>query len=292
MAVRHDSSSSGEALAEHEVKRAPVIATRWWRASAQAALLCVIVLSSALGAQPSDTTRRSREPLFTARDAYIAGGITAISVLLIQVDKPIIRRIQRDTSEFLRETADQLKYINEKSLLALDVVLYGVGRLGRMERLADIGLHGSEAIAVASVVSTLIKSTTGRPRPRESGQDPFEFKPNKGWTDGAYRSFPSLHQAGSLAFASVLVAETQISWPQNTKFVAPVVYGLAVLPGIARIYTNFHWTSDAVLGAMIGTYAGIKTVQYTHSHPGNRLDRWLLSAHPGNAPMLVIRRTF
>ena len=266
---------------------------RSFRHGAQGTILCALLLVPSLGAQPADTTRRSSTPLFTSRDAYIIGGITAASVLLIQSDKAIIQRIQRDTSATLRHNADRLKYINEKSLLAVDVVLYGVGKLGHMERLADIGLHGSEAIAVASVVSTIIKSTTGRPRPRESGQDPFAFKPNKGWTDGRYRSFPSLHQAGSLAFASALVAETHISWPERTKFVAPVAYGLAVLPGVARIYTNYHWTSDAVLGAMIGTYAGIKTVQYAHSHPNNRVDRWLLSAtHTGDAPMLVIRRKF
>ena len=263
------------------------------RPGAQGAVLCALLLCPSLGAQPADTTRRSTKPLFTARDAYIIGGISIVSVALIQSDKAIIREIQRDTSAFLRNTADQLKYINEKSLLAVDVVLYGVGKIGRMERLADIGLHGSEAIAVASVVSTLIKSTTGRPRPRTSGQDPFEFKPNKGWTDGRYRSFPSLHQAGSLAFASALVAETQITWPEKAKVIGPVVYGLAMLPGVARIYTNFHWTSDAVLGALIGTYSGIKSIQYAHSHPNNRVDRWLLSArYDGDVPMLVVGRKF
>ena len=260
---------------------------------AQGLVLCACLFSSPAVAQPADTTRRSNKPLFTARDAYVIGGMTAASILLIQVDKPLIRWIQRDTSRFLNESAEQLKYINEKSLLALDVVLYGVGRIGGMERLADIGLHGAEAIAVASVVSTVIKSTTGRPRPKTSGQDPFAFEPNKGWKDGAYRSYPSLHQAGSLAFAAALVTETQISWPEKTKWVAPVAYGLAMLPGVARIYTNFHWTSDAVLGAMIGTYAGIKTVRYNHSHPNNRGDRWLLSGrHEAGVPILVLSRGF
>lgn len=243
-------------------------------------------------ASAQSTATEKSKPLFTGRDLWIAGGLTAASVLLIQVDKPLLRAVQRDSSPFKDRTAEQLKYINEKSLLALDVVLYGVGKLGRMERIADIGLHGSEAIIMASAVSTVIKSTTGRPRPRTSGQDPFEFKPNKGWTDGAYRSFPSLHQAGSLAFASALVAETGHWWPGKKKYVAPIAYSFAILPGVARIYTDFHWTSDAVLGALIGTYAGLKTVQYAHSHPRNRVDRWMLGVRPGDAPMLVVRRSF
>ncbi len=261
---------------------------RAWRVA-----LGALVISSSLAAQSSDTTRQSRRPLFTSRDAYIIGGITAASILLIQVDRPILREIQRDTSAFLRNSAENLKYVNEKSLLALDLVFYGVGRIGRLERLADIGLHGSESIAIVSVVSTIIKSTTGRPRPRLSDRNPFVFKPNRGWSDGAYRSFPSLHQAGSLAFASALVTETSISWPNRTKYIAPVVYTVAILPGIARIYTNNHWASDALLGTLLGTYAGIKTVQYAHSHKDNRLDRWLLSArYDGDVPMLVIGRKF
>ena len=253
-------------------------------------VLFALLIGSVAGAQ--SIQQEKTKPLFTRRDLWIAGGITAASVALIQVDLPILKAVQRDSSPFKDRAAERLKYINEKSLLALDVVFYGVGKLGRMERLADMGLHGSEAIMMASAISTVIKSTTGRPRPRVSGQDPFAFKPNKGWTNGAYRSFPSLHQAGSLAFASALVAETGIWWPAKKKYVAPLAYSFAILPGVARIYTDFHWTSDAVLGAMIGTYSGLKTVQYAHSHPGNRVDRWLLSVHPGQSPMLVIGKAF
>jgi membrane-associated phospholipid phosphatase len=248
-------------------------------------LICPLARGQSIAPPPA-------KPLFTRRDAWILGGVTAASIALIQVDKPILRAVQRDSSAFKDRTAEQLKYVNEKSLLALDVLFYGVGKLGHMERLADMGLHGSEAIMMASAVSTVIKSTTGRPRPRTSGQNPFEFKPNKGWTNGAYRSYPSLHQAGSLAFASALVAETGHWWPGKAKVVAPVAYSLAILPGVARIYTDYHWTSDAVLGALIGTYSGLKTVQYAHSHPKNRVDRWMLGLQPGDAPMLVIGRRF
>jgi hypothetical protein len=42
------------------------------------------------------------------------------------------------------------------------------------------------------------------------------------------------------------------------------------------MYHNKHWASDVMLGAAIGTFSGIKVVQYTHSHPRNRLDRLML----------------
>ena len=43
------------------------------------------------------------------------------------------------------------------------------------------------------------------------------------------------------------------------------------------MYNNRHWASDVLVGAGIGTFAGLKVVRYHHSHPGNRLDRWLLA---------------
>jgi hypothetical protein len=43
------------------------------------------------------------------------------------------------------------------------------------------------------------------------------------------------------------------------------------------MYNNKHWASDVITGALIGSFAGRKIVRYHHSHPGNRIDKWLLS---------------
>jgi membrane-associated phospholipid phosphatase len=55
-----------------------------------------------------------------------------------------------------------------------------------------------------------------------------------------------------------------------------VFYGGAALMGLSRMYNNQHWASDVMAGAAIGTLIGIKVVKYTHSHPGNRIDRELI----------------
>ena len=56
------------------------------------------------------------------------------------------------------------------------------------------------------------------------------------------------------------------------------MYGGAAAVGVSRMYNNRHWASDVILGAAIGTFAGTKVVRYHRTHPGNRLDRWLLNA--------------
>ena len=45
---------------------------------------------------------------------------------------------------------------------------------------------------------------------------------------------------------------------------------------LSRLYNNKHWASDVVMAAGIGTFSGLKVVKWQHTHPGNRLDRWLL----------------
>jgi membrane-associated phospholipid phosphatase len=232
-----------------------------------------------LGAQPADTTRRSTEPLFTASDAVIGGAFVAGTVVMLQFDRRIAESMDRNKTDFRNNSAKVLKDVNERTLMVVSAAGYVIGRLGRIERLADIGLHSVEALVLTSALSTIGKSGLGRARPHVSGGgDPFDFHPGKGFNDPAYRSFPSLHEGGTFAFAAVVTSETARMWPASRPFVGLLLYTLAVLPGAGRIYTGNHWSSDVVMGAALGSFAGWKVVRYNHSHPENRLDRWLLGA--------------
>ena len=149
--------------------------------------------------------------------------------------------------------------------------MYVVGRLAHVERVADLGLHGTEALLVGSAVGGLVKGVLGRARPyavRDSNQ--YDFAIGRGFRRGTdYSSLPSGHVTAAFAAASAVTAETQRWWPRSTPFVAPVLYGGAALVAASRLYDDKHWASDAVLGAMIGTFSGIKVVKYHHAHPGN-----------------------
>ena len=58
------------------------------------------------------------------------------------------------------------------------------------------------------------------------------------------------------------------------------------------MYNNRHWASDVIIGAAVGTFAGNKVVRYHHSHPGNKLDEWLVnfSIRGGKLTAIVIPR--
>mgnify|MGYP003299304791 CR=1 FL=1 len=44
------------------------------------------------------------------------------------------------------------------------------------------------------------------------------------------------------------------------------------------MYNNQHWASDVIMGAGIGTFAGLKVVRFHDSRPNNRIDRLFLTA--------------
>ena len=70
-------------------------------------------------------------------------------------------------------------------------------------------------------------------------------------------------------------------------------YAGATLVGVSRMYNNMHWASDVIGGAAVGTLFGLKVVKYSHSHPGNRIDRALLkgnrAAPPVPIPLVTLR---
>jgi membrane-associated phospholipid phosphatase len=80
----------------------------------------------------------------------------------------------------------------------------------------------------------------------------------------------------SVAVATALSAEMRERNTPHRGVISPILYVGSAMPALARLYLDEHWTSDIVLGAFLGAFAGQKVVQYSHAHPDNRLDRKLL----------------
>jgi membrane-associated phospholipid phosphatase len=158
--------------------------------------------------------------------------------------------------------------------------MYGIGRLTGWRDVADLGLHGTEAVVLSGATTALIKGLAGRARPYVSlDTNAHDFRFGRGFNRGGYQSFPSGHTSAAFAAASVVTSESQRWWPHQTWLVASAMYGGATLVGLSRMYNNAHWASDVVLGAAIGTFSGIKVVRYSHGHSNNVIDRTLLGLH-------------
>lgn len=247
-----------------------------------------LAASSIAEAQPADTTHISHDPLFTSKDAWVAAGFVAGTLALYPADRYFARKLQspgNQENRFLHNAAADFRFMGTPGSMIIGVSMYGVGRLAKVDRMADLGLHGTEALLIASGTVDLVKGLAGRARPNANIDDARNFAFGRGFKQSnSYRSFPSGHSAMGFAAAAAVTSETSKWWPNSTWYIAPVMYGGATLIAASRMYNNAHWASDVVMGAAIGTFAGTKVVRYHHSHPGNRIDKWLLHPHVEKTP--------
>jgi membrane-associated phospholipid phosphatase len=128
------------------------------------------------------------------------------------------------------------------------IAALGVGYLAGGVGTKHVCGRAFEAAGEAMLITGSLKFLTGRMRPRQSGNDPDEFRgPGSG-----YGSFPSGHTSNAFALASVLAYEhPKRRW---------LYYGLATGVGLARLQQRAHYLSDVVAGATIGIYAGRSAV--------------------------------
>ena len=254
-----------------------------------ATLFAGFVVPVAGRAQATTDTAAVRHTLFTRRDHVAAGALGAATIALLPFDRPIAEAF-RDPgpqhSGALRTGARVFNALGDPGTIVAGVVVFGVGRLARSERLTDLGLHTTEAIVLSGAATGLIKGVAGRARPFVDRTDADAFAFGGGFHSGDRASFPSGHATAAFATAAAVTEESRRWWPHAPWVVGPLLYAGAATVALARMYDDKHWASDVVLGAGIGTLSGLAVVRYNHARPRNRVDRWLgvASAVPDVAP--------
>jgi len=239
--------------------------------------------ATALQAQtmvPADTVKNS-QTLFTLTDAALAVGFTGVTIALFPVDKSLAQRLHNQNSFASKSTdtwATGFDYLALPGVFVLGVGSYAYGRFAKHPDMADFGWHTTEAAFLGASITEVLKVAVGRSRPYVSADtNPRDFKFGGGLTSDTRQSFPSGHTTIAFAAAAAATSEVHRLWPRYTWAAGTLLYGSATVVGLARMYQNQHWASDVVLGAGIGTLAGLKTVRYAHLHPDNWLDRVLLN---------------
>ena len=173
---------------------------------------------------------------------------------------------------------DLTDWSGETTITWASVLGYGIGRIGHSSALADVSLHMVEAQALTSAFGQAVRGVIGRARPYVAPDNAFELHWGKGFTHYDYRAFPSLHSAAGFVAASAITSEMRERNSGALHWVSPLLYGVAMIPGLTRIYNGEHWASDVVSGAVLGTFFGNRVVRYAHTHARTKLDRVLLGA--------------
>lgn len=249
-----------------------------------AVAVTLALLAAPATAQTRDTTHRDKR-FFTRQDALVAGVALGASALLSIYDDDIALASQRprfqDSSK--HRLATRISKVNETTLTAAGLLAYGIGRLTGSRTVADVALHATESVVLASLASQVIRGPLGRARPyvtADSNQYDFEFFAGfrRGEAGFRRRAYPSIHTSSSMAVATALAMELKRRDVAATPYLAPVLYAAGLLPGLARIQLDLHWASDVAAGAFMGVFAGYKVVSYSHDNPTNRFDKVLLRA--------------
>lgn len=257
-----------------------------------AAVPAVARAQADIARKPADSTHAARAhapgPLFSRRDAWIGLGFVAATAAALPLDQRVAYNLQLPQNQnepgLVRASA-VFRNIADPGTVYIGTGMYAAGLLFQNRTLADMGLHASESLAIASVAGFVLKGIVGRPLPRQRNADADSYVFGRGMrVDGNWQAFPSGHTLAVFSIASAVTAEAQDRWPSHGTLVGVLTYGVASAAGISRLYNNAHWVSDVIFGAGIGIFSGIKTVQYAHTHPGNWVDRLLLHASLAPAP--------
>ena len=151
-------------------------------------------------------------PLFTWRDAVLAGGFAIATVSIRPVDlraEQALQKPERQKSRAWRKAAVGFRTIAAPGSVIIGITMYATGRLSNNDHLAELGLFGTEALFIGEGAGSVLKDIFGRARPStDTVPDPDNWQLLRGLRKGGgYQSFPSGHTVAGFAAAAAVTAE-------------------------------------------------------------------------------------
>ena len=183
--------------------------------------------------------------------AFIGAGMLAS-------DTAIQKHVSTNSS-----TINHAKFASNAGLGALVGSAAGMffwGQFTHSDQPRETGILSGEAFADTLIDAEVFKYATGRQRPFVGG--------GKGLFFHGGDSFPSQHAAAGWAIATVVTHE----YPGPlTKILA---YGLAGTVSATRVVGHQHFTTDVLVGSVLGWYSG-RQIFLAHSHYSNHgISKW------------------
>ena len=181
-------------------------------------------------------------PAFLTASPLLVAGISSAVVATARYDA----RWQNDAERF--SDRELIRLVNEfgdvKTVRPFTLIVFAGSLMQPDERFQDAAFTSLEAVVMSNLATGALKAVFGRARPyQELGAG--EFEPFSGNT-----SFPSGHATTAFAFLT----------PWIVYYPGPVTYTAAGIAGgtaLARLSLRFHWPSDVLAGAFIGSMTGV-----------------------------------
>jgi membrane-associated phospholipid phosphatase len=163
---------------------------------------------------------------------------------------------------------------------ASDYMVYGLGAVSAALLIADEGVLNTlndgvvigEATLSATAVASIMTLAAGRPRPFLYGDpmapDGYKAPLSVRNSGDANLSYLSSHTAEAFAIVtSLYIAEHRLH-PRSAypKYLLGAGLGVASLVGVARVMAGYHFITDVIGGAVVGSSVGVLTAS-VHGSP-------------------------
>jgi len=197
-----------------------------------------------------------KPPKWNSNDCIKAGSIIVIGGGLYLFDEDINALIKRNRSPFTHDLAKTGNVFGEgKYMLPALGATFLTGYILHSPKTQDTALLSLKSFLLANATSVSLKYLTQRNRP-------FSNVGNQLWNGDGFskkrESFPSGHTTIVWSIAPILAEQYK-----DHKWVAPVVYSVAVLTPYARMHDQKHWASDVFTGAVIGYFTSQLVLEST-----------------------------
>jgi len=176
------------------------------------------------------------------------GLIGAGTFLVMQADQPIRDAVMRDQSYYKSFPVEFGKLWGETYSTAIIAGAFSLhGLLADDNSTKKVGFEVLQAALYSGGITTVLKVVFGRARPY-TNRGRADYQPFTVLDDG-YHALPSGHT--TLAFA----LSTVLSRNAESGVLKVLAYVPAALTMFSRVYQDYHWTSDCLLGAVVGFVA-------------------------------------
>jgi membrane-associated phospholipid phosphatase len=191
---------------------------------------------------PASPFRWKRQQWFVAAGTLVAGGIAYFN------DEDIRQVFQNNENK-------NFDFVSENIGGNFGVFQYGLGGMGLIsafgaisgnENICRLGMTGFKAIVLTAATTQISKTLFHRQRPVDG-----LFPDSQKWHGPGFNrnnlSFFSNQTANAFTIACVIS-----EFSDYDPWLSTGLYTLAGLTALSRIYTDEHWCSDIIIGAVVG----------------------------------------
>jgi membrane-associated phospholipid phosphatase len=199
-----------------------------------------------------------------AADWLKFGLVGAGTFFAMQADQPIRTAYQKDLRYVTSAPIEGGRIWGESYTTPTLAIAFGLhGLITDNTSTKKIGFEIAQAVIYSAAITQILSKSIGRARPNQnlgrSSYQPFTL-----WGED-YHSLPGGHSAAALILSTVLARNV------SSTFLKVLLYTPCAFTVVSRVYQDYHWASDDLIGAAIGYFVADWVVNQ-HEEKENRVE--------------------